>query len=353
MTNAASRNPRTPSAAAPAAPRVRRLRVEHETRYDHDEDVELAHHLAHLRPRETPWQRVHDWRLEIDPPPQCDPVPPPNGAQRAAGSAAGGADAVPPGTARDRDVPGSAPPGVRMSLDCWGNWRTVFSHATVHRQFRVRSAFVAELEPRAACRLDASPAWEQVAGLLRYRPGKLHEPASEFALPSVYAPRDTALAAFGREAFSPGTPLLQGAHALMLLVHRSFEYRPASTAVGTRAPEALALRRGVCQDYAHVMVGAMRSLGLAARYVSGYLLTRPPPGKQRLVGADATHAWVDAWCPVHGWVALDPTNAMPAGLDHVTVAWGRDYADVAPLRGVIRGGGQVLPRVAVTVEPLR
>ena len=111
-------------------------------------------------------------------------------------------------------------------------------------------------------------------------------------------------------------------------------------------------REGVCQDFAHVMIGAMRSLGLAARYVSGYLLTQPPPGQPRLVGADASHAWVAVWCPLHGWVALDPTNAVPAGLDHVTLAWGRDYADVAPLRGVIRGGGRAVPCVGVTVMPM-
>jgi transglutaminase-like putative cysteine protease len=139
---------------------------------------------------------------------------------------------------------------------------------------------------------------------------------------------------------------------MMHLIFRHFAYKPLATSVNTRAPEALAQRQGVCQDFAHVMIGAMRSIGLAARYVSGYLLTRPPPGQPRLIGADASHAWVSVWCPVHGWVALDPTNAVPAGTDHVTLAWGRDYADVAPLRGVIRGGGQAQPQVAVTVAPL-
>ncbi len=135
-------------------------------------------------------------------------------------------------------------------------------------------------------------------------------------------------------------------------IHEEFEYLPQSTSVTTGALEALALRHGVCQDFAHVLIGACRSLGLAARYVSGYLLTQPPPGKPRLVGADASHAWAAVWCPPHGWLALDPTNDVVVGQDHVTLAWGRDYADVAPLRGVIRGGSGNAPRVGVTVEPL-
>ncbi|MEE9478596.1 MAG: transglutaminase family protein, partial [Roseateles sp.] len=128
-------------------------------------------------------------------------------------------------------------------------------------------------------------------------------------------------------------------------------YLPHSTTVATRAADALAQRSGVCQDFAHVFIAACRALGLAARYVSGYLLTRPLPGQPKLVGADASHAWVELWCPEQGWLALDPTNDVPANLDHVTLAWGRDYADVAPLRGVLRGGGVATLRVGVTVEP--
>ena len=322
---------------------ARVLRVEHETRYDYDAEVEIAHHLAHLRPRDTPWQRVRDWRLEIDPSPDVD------GAAMAVGEA--DEPATRPSEAGDpTGTVDSA--GVRLTQDCWGNWRALFSHSAVHAHLVVRSVFLAELRARPVLRPGASPPWESVAARLRYRAGVAHEPATEFALPSPYAPRDAALAAFGREAFIPGRPLLDAAVELMHLVYRRFEYDPKATSVSTRAPEALATRKGVCQDFAHVMIGAMRSLGLAARYVSGYLLTRPPPGRPRLVGADATHAWIDAWCPVQGWVALDPTNDVAADLDHVTVAWGRDYSDVAPLRGVIRGGGQVVPRVAVTVEPL-
>ncbi len=307
------------------SPRV--LRVEHETRYAYESEVELARHLAHLRPRPTPWQQIRHWRLDID------PLPDPHPANR-------------------HDPEARCPDGVSMSQDVWGNWRAIFSHSAVHDQLLVRSAFVARLQPRLARPAADSPAWETVASRLRYRAGARCEDATEFALPSAYAPHDATLADYGQRAFTAGRPLLQAAIDLMHQVHREFEYAPEATSVSTRAPEALALGKGVCQDFAHVMIGAMRSLGLAARYVSGYLLTRPPPGQPRLVGADATHAWIEVWCPRQGWVALDPTNGVPADLDHVTVAWGRDYADVAPLRGVIRGGGQALPTVAVTVEPL-
>jgi transglutaminase-like putative cysteine protease len=146
--------------------------------------------------------------------------------------------------------------------------------------------------------------------------------------------------------------LLDVAQALMSRVFERIAYQPNSTDVATDALQALAQGRGVCQDFAHLMIGALRSRGLAARYVSGYLLTRPPEGQPRLVGADASHAWVAVWCPVNGWVALDPTNDIAVGVDHVTLAFGRDYLDVAPLRGVIRGGGTTPPAVAVTVEPL-
>jgi transglutaminase-like putative cysteine protease len=191
-----------------------------------------------------------------------------------------------------------------------------------------------------------------VAQLLRYHAGLTQPDAVEFSLPSRFAPRAAVLAAYAQAQFTPGRPLLQAAHALMLHVHAHMDYRPHSTDVATDALQALAQGRGVCQDFAHLMIGALRSLGLAARYVSGYLLTHPPAGQPRLVGADASHAWLAVWCPLHGWVALDPTNAVGAGQDHVTLAWGRDYADVAPLRGVIRGGGTAPPVVGVTVEPL-
>jgi transglutaminase-like putative cysteine protease len=322
--------PPGPPAPLALVPAPRWLAVRHETAYAYDTPVELAHHVAHLRPRDTPWQQVEDWALEIDPLPDAN---------------AGGAAPLGPG-------PDGRLTGMR---DVWGNWRHAFSHSSVHDRLRVVSRARLRVDPLPAPDAAQSPPWERVAAALQYNadavPTATAAEAPEFALPSPYAPRAVPLAAFATQVFTPGRPLLEAAVALMHLVHQQFEYLPHSTTVATLALQSLAQRQGVCQDFAHVMIGAMRSLGLAARYVSGYLLTHPMPGKPRLVGSDASHAWVAVWCPAHGWVALDPTNAIPAGQDHVTVGWGRDYGDIAPLRGVIRGGGATLPQVAVTVEP--
>ena len=144
---------------------------------------------------------------------------------------------------------------------------------------------------------------------------------------------------------------MESACALMHRIHADFTYDPASTEVHTRAPQALRLRHGVCQDYAHVTISAIRSLGLAARYVSGYLRSHLHPGEEQLLGADASHAWVAVWCPQHGWVELDPTNDRRPTADYVRVAVGRDFADVSPLRGVIRGGDEHVLDVAVNVRP--
>jgi transglutaminase-like putative cysteine protease len=302
------------------------LKVRHDTAYDYDAPVELAHHMAHLGPRETPNQIVRGWRLIVDP--------------------------APDEWLQGRPTDDSGVPQGQHSVDSWGNVRVAFSHARVHERLQVQSSFEAGLLPQPEPDPDNSPPWEEAAQALRYHAGAVRSEAVEFSLPTIYAPRDPALAALGHEAFTPGASVVSGALTLMQLIHERFTYEPHATSVHTRAPESLAELRGVCQDYAHVMIGACRSLGLAARYVSGYLLTQPPPGQPRLVGADASHAWVHVWCPTQGWIALDPTNAVPAGTDHVTLAWGRDYADVAPLRGVIRGGGRALPKVGVTVEPV-
>ncbi|WP_088279510.1 transglutaminase family protein [Ideonella sp. A 288] len=293
-----------------------RLSVCHETVYDYDAPVEVAHHSAWLRPRDTAWQTVSDWQLQIDPEPECP---------------------------------------VQESLDAFGNWRHGFSHSRVHDRLQVTSTFEVTLTPPPPLDDDAiarSPPWDEVAHELRYRAGQQQPEAAAFVLGTPFAPRDPKLAAFGQGLFAPERSLAAVAIGLMQRVHARMKYVPNSTDVATDALQALAQGRGVCQDFAHLMIGTLRSHGLAARYVSGYLLTQPPPGQPRLVGADASHAWVAVWCPVLNWIALDPTNDIAVVQDHVTLSWGRDYADVAPLRGVIRGGGQAPPDVAVTVAPI-
>ncbi len=319
------------------APAVRWLRVRHQTSYRYDSDVEGAHHLAHLRPRDTATQQIRGWSLVVSPHPDA-------GVELAS--------------------------GIRETFDPWGNARQVFAHSQVHDELDVTSAFEAGISAPELPAPGTSQPWREVARDLRLHAGASAHgvsasesaderrseravfEAAEFALDSSLAPRAEALADWARPAAEAHSGVVELALALMHQIHDEFEYLPQSTSVTTGALEALSLRHGVCQDFAHVLIGACRSLGLAARYVSGYLLTQPPPGKPRLVGADASHAWAAVWCPPYGWLALDPTNDVPVGQDHVTLAWGRDYADVAPLRGVIRGGSGNAPRVGVTVEPL-
>ncbi|WP_374662193.1 transglutaminase domain-containing protein [Inhella sp.] len=297
-----------------------RLHVRHDTHYAHPVPVELAQHVAFLRPRETEHQRLERWHLAIDPLPDGWRGEP-NGVQQ------------------------------HLTQDAWGNERLVFGHSRVHRELSVCSEFVVALTPRPPIDPEAGPAWEQVAEQLHYSAGRVQAPEAEFSLASPYAAPDAHLAAFAREAFAPGLTLAAGALALNAQVHRRMRYEAQSTAVHTTAAEALRGGRGVCQDFAQIAIAACRSLGLAARYVSGYLLTEPPPGQPRLLGADASHAWFEVWCPTQGWLALDPTNDLAVNQQHALLAWGRDQADVAPLRGVIRGGGASEPEVAVTVMP--
>ena len=287
-------------------------RVLHETRYDYESAVELAHHLAQLRPLSLPGlQQCEAYQCDIEPRPEH--------------------------LARD--------------LDAYGNERLFFAHYAPHDTLTVRA--LSRVRVRAPAQPDwaASPAWEQVRGLLRYRAGRPNVAAAEFSFGSEFSPVFDQAAAFAAQSFTRGRALLDAAHDLMRRIHAEFTYDPDSTEVHTRAPQALELRHGVCQDYAHVMLSALRSLGLAARYMSGYLRSRPRPGEQALVGADASHAWVSVWCPSNGWVEFDPTNDRRPEADYVRVAVGRDFADVSPLRGVIRGGGRHALQVAVNVSP--
>ena len=157
------------------------------------------------------------------------------------------------------------------------------------------------------------------------------------------------LAAYARQSFPSGRPLLEAAAELTTRIYRDFEFNARATTVATPVDEVFSLRKGVCQDFAHLEIAALRSLGLAARYVSGYLRTRPAPGKPRLVGADASHAWLSVYVGDGEWLDLDPTNNLLPNLEHITVAWGRDYSDVCPLKGVFIGGGRHSLSVSVDV----
>jgi transglutaminase-like putative cysteine protease len=210
---------------------------------------------------------------------------------------------------------------------------------------------VAVIAPEPPLDLDASAPWETVRDELCYHRGAAYDAASEFSFPSPYAATAAELARFARDSFAPERPVVEAAVHLMHRIHEEFTFDPGSTTIATPVTRVLADRRGVCQDFAHLQIGCLRSLGLAARCVSGYLLTEPPPGQPRLVGADASHAWLSIWCPRRGWVDLDPTNDVLPSHRHVTLAWGRDYGDVSPLRGVVLGGRKHTLHVGVSVTP--
>jgi transglutaminase-like putative cysteine protease len=285
---------------------VTELEVVHETRYDYAAPVTLAHHLAHLQPIDDAGQRLLSFGLAVDP-----PVEP-----------------------------------LRHSIDAFGNAQCHFSSVRPHERLTVRSTSRVRLAPRfAVLRPETSPRWDELAERLRYVARAPFVPAVEFALPSPFVPRLDALRDYAAASFAPGRPVAEAAIELMHRVHADFSYESRSTEIETPLAQAFAQRRGVCQDFAHLMAGALRMLGLPARYVSGYLLTRAPDDGAPMLGADASHAWVQVWCPGTdgvpdaGWLGLDPTNDVIPGTGHVRVAVGRDFGDVTPLRGVIRGGG--------------
>lgn len=299
------------------------LEVVHHTRYDYAAAVSLSHHLAHLKPLHDLHQQLLAHSLAIGPEP-------------------------------DR---------LHDSLDAFGNAQCHFSLALPHDSLSVRAASRVRLQARfAELQPEESPPWEALAARLRYVARAPFDPAVEFALPSPYVPRLRELRAYATPSFTPGRPLAQAAIELMQRLHGDFRYESRSTEVDTPLQRVLEQKRGVCQDFAHLMAGALRMLGLPARYVSGYLLTQAPEGGASLLGADASHAWVQVWCPGTpgvpaqgpgaGWLDLDPTNCLVPGTGHVRLAIGRDFGDVTPLRGVIRGSGDHRLSVGVSTRVL-
>jgi transglutaminase-like putative cysteine protease len=295
------------------------LEVEHETRYGYAAPVTQAEHLAYLKPLHDVRQQLLQHQLHIEP----------------------------------------MPLQLLHDTDTYGNTRTLFSLKQAHRALRVLARSRVALTPRDRP-IDAarSPRWQDLRERLRYEAGARYDPAVEFAQPSPYVPRLHALRDYAVASFGPGQPVAQGALELMRRIHADFEFKTASTDVDTPLIEVFEQRSGVCQDFAHLMIAALRMLGLAARYVSGYLLTIPPPGQQALLGADASHAWVQLYCPdtpglPGGWLELDPTNDLVPDTSHVRLALGRDYGDVTPLRGVIRGGGRHTLDVRVNTRRLQ
>ncbi|MFA5951091.1 MAG: transglutaminase family protein [Hyphomicrobium sp.] len=237
-----------------------------------------------------------------------------------------------------------------VGKDFFGNSLAHVVLKSPHSRLSVESRAVVELLEGPAVTPEGTPPWEDVRAAA-HTSARLdpRSPAHQL-FPTRHVPISPELLAYGVDLFVPGRPVLEAAIALMTRIRQDFEYDPSATSVSTPTVEALGLRRGVCQDFAHIMIGVLRSLGLPAGYVSGYLRTVPLPGKARLQGADAMHAWVSVWCGEEaGWQDLDPTNAVRAGRDHVPLAFGRDYADVSPIDGVIFHSGSHSLAVSVDV----
>jgi len=285
-----------------------RYTVTHITTYQYQEAVAVSHNLVHLGPRDLPYQRVLGHQLTVSPEPTV----------------------------------------FHRSRDYFGNQVATITVQTPHRELIVTATTSIERTQPETPDPQDTPPWEAIADTVRRADLAELLPVVEYAYPSFMVPADPIFRAFAAESFTADRPVLDAAADLSHRIYSEFTFDSEATTVTTPVQVALERKRGVCQDYALVLVASLRSMGLPSRYVSGYLETTPPAGRPRLIGADASHAWAQVWCGEE-WIDLDPTNDCLPGDRHLTVGFGRDFADVSPLRGMILGGGAATVRVAVDV----
>jgi transglutaminase-like putative cysteine protease len=287
--------------------------ITHKTTYSYSEPASLSQNELFLHPRETANQRVLNNLLAILPEPQYN----------------------------------------RRRYDYFGNITQVFMVQQPHDELVINAMSTVETYKPVTPLPDTTPPWESVARQLSNHQQKEELEAFQFVFASPLIALERDAKAFAELSFPPGIPVLSGAIDLIQRIFTEFSYDKSATTVDTSVEHILSNRKGVCQDFAHLAISCLRTLGLAARYVSGYIETKPPPGKPKLIGADASHAWVSLYVPEGGWVDLDPTNNLIPGENHVTLAWGRDYGDVTPVKGVVMGGGTHKLSVKVDVsQPL-
>jgi len=286
-----------------------RYRVEHTTTYEYNESVSICHNEARLVPRGTPFQQLLSTRFSVEPSASV--------------------------MTEDRDY--------------FGNNVHFFVLQESHLRMSVTVQSEVDVTPFERPVLSLSPAWESVRDGVRSDFSSEGLRAFEYTVESPHVRFVPGLLEYARPSFTPERPLLEAVFDLTRRIYTEFKYEPGTTTVTTPLAEVLQKRRGVCQDFAHLQLGMLRALGLCARYVSGYLHTSPPPGQPKLQGADASHAWVAVYCPGFGYVDFDPTNGCLSRDEHVTLAWGRDFSDTSPLKGVILGGGNHIVRVGVDV----
>jgi transglutaminase-like putative cysteine protease len=286
-------------------------RVTHKTTYEYTEPVSLCQNLAHLGPRETPVQLCRQTVLAVMPQPAV----------------------------------------YSSRTDFFGNPSAFFTVQEPHRELVVTATHVVELLPHTPPEAERSPPWEEVRDLLPRDRAPAVLDAYQFVFDSRYVRTSPSLTEYAAPSFTAGRPLIEALLDLTRRIHADFLYDQCATTVATPLQDVFARRRGVCQDFAHLQIACLRGLGLAARYVSGYLSTHAA-GQRRLVGTDASHAWLSVFCPMFGWIDVDPTNNQIPSDRHILLAWGRDYEDVSPIKGVILGGGQHSVKVAVDVARL-
>jgi transglutaminase-like putative cysteine protease len=286
--------------------------VRHRTTYRYEQPVSISHHVLRLVPRSCPQQSLRSSILNLQPT-----------------AAVGGA-----------------------GLDYFGNPVTYATIQEQHLDLVIEASSVVEVRPPPVPATGSTPEWESLFGLLQRAGTSESLDALQYAFDSPQTLATSDLGAYASVSFTPGRPVLDAARDLTRRIHADFRYDSTATTVSTPVDEVVRLKRGVCQDFAHLELACLRTLGVPARYVSGYLLTRPPPGEEKLIGADASHAWISVWCGEAGWVDLDPTNDSIPRDEHVTLAWGRDYGDVSPINGVIFGGGAHRIEVSVDVTPV-
>jgi transglutaminase-like putative cysteine protease len=312
VNNPAGWNKEQPLSDDAAGKNLMQYDVRHTTTYSYTDPVAICQNQIHLTPRVTANQSCADFQLEITPEPVIR----------------------------------------RCWTDTFGNEVWYISIEEPHHQFSVTARSVVGITPRTVPAPQTTPGWEQVRDTLAAADSTDLRMASQFRFESPYIQFLPAASEYAAPCFVPGRPWLEAVLDLTARIHADFTYAPASTSVTTPTRDVLQRRCGVCQDFAHLQITCLRGLGLAARYVSGYLVTEPPAGKPRLVGADASHAWLSVFCPEFGWIDVDPTNNLLPQQRHVTVGWGRDYGDVCPIQGVFTGGGKHTMSIAVDVAPI-
>jgi len=285
-------------------------RVTHTTTYHYEEHASVCHNELRLTPRRDARQHPRRTQLRFDP----------------------------------------TPSALVPLVDFFGNQVHFMTLQEPHRQLTITAK--SDVSVVAVPPPDATPGWESIRDRARTERDPTVLDAYQFVFESPHVVVDDAVLEYARPSFVADRPVLEAVRDLTRRIHLDFRYDKTATTVATPVADVLRQRRGVCQDFAHLEIACLRALGLPARYVSGYILTVPRPGSPRLIGADASHAWLAVWVGDAGWVDVDPTNNQLPGDQHITVAWGRDYADVSPLRGVVLGGGEHRVGVAVDVTPL-